>query len=225
MRQKGFTLIELIVVIAIISILAVSSILGLNSLMDRDVGTVSRDFASNVRYLFDHAALTNSYIKIEFDFEENKYSSKASTERFLLFDTASERFKKREEAIIEAEKKEAEKLSLFEEQSISTVKRFKQGNFESITADETLNFEVKLPENIKIKSVYTDFYGDYISSGKAEIIIFPNGKIQESIFVFQEGEEEDEDSVISVKISPYSGDIDMILGVFDLSELENHEDD
>ncbi len=212
---------------AIISILAVSSILGLNSLMDRDVGTVSRDFASNIRYLFDHAALTNSYIKIEFDFEENKYSSKASTERFLLFDTTTDRFKKREEMIAENEKREAEKLSLFEEQSIATVKRFKQANFEAITVDESLNFDIKLPENIKIKSVYTDFYGEYISSGKAEIVIFPNGKIQESIVVFQEGEDDDEseDSIISVKISPYSGEIDMILGVFDLSELENHEDD
>lgn len=227
--KKGFTLVELMVVIAIISIMSFTALMSFNSLFDKDINTTAREFASNVKFLFDNASVTSSYIKIEFNFEENKYTTFASKDRVMLFGKKKkivdgkfeeeDSLKKRAEKIEEEEKNAKDKTSLFETNTYQSVKRFKQGAFEEVESNDDFNFSVKLPENIRIAGVYNDSYEDFVSKGTAEIIIFPNNFIQKSVIVFQVAETEEYMSLI---INPLTGLSEIVDSFY---EPEKEDDD
>lgn len=227
--KKGFTLVELMVVIAIISIMSFSALMSFNSLFDKDINTTAREFASNVKFLFDNASVTSAYIKIEFNFEENKYTTFASKDRVMLFGKKKkivdgkfeeeDSLKKRAEKIEEEEKNAKDKTSLFETNTYQSVKRFKQGAFEEVESNDDFNFSVKLPENIRIAGVYNDSYEDFVSKGTAEIIIFPNNFIQKSVIVFQVAETEEYMSLI---INPLTGLSEIVDSFY---EPEKEDDD
>jgi len=240
--RSGFTLIELMVVILIIGVLATTATMGFASIFSKDSNEIARNFVSNVKYLFDRANFTNSYIRIEFDLEKNTYKVTASKDRVLLFGKKrevalgkieiSDTEKKRKELVEEEEKKADEAFSLFNEPtdedaigiiSQHTMKRYKGARFDNILTDEDLNFSINIPENVKIAGVYTEYYSDYVKSGKAEIIIFPNNYIQRSVVVFQDV---DTENFISVLIEPYSGYSEVKNEFYQLSnEEEEVEDD
>jgi prepilin-type N-terminal cleavage/methylation domain-containing protein len=246
MDKRGFTLIELMVVIFIIGLLGATMTMGFSSVMSKDANDVAREFISNIKYLFDRANLTDSYIRIEFDLDKNTYKVTASKDRVLLFGKKrevalgkieiSDKEKKRNEEIKEEEKKADEAFSLFEkevkekndEEDLNTIisehsmKRYKQAHFDSIMTDEDLNFTVDIPENVIIEAVYTEYYTDYVTHGKAEIIIFPNNYIQRSVIVFKNA---DEDDYISVLIEPYSGYSEVRNGYYKLSDEEEEVED
>jgi len=248
-RRYGFTLIELMVVIFIIGLLATTATMGFASVFSKDNRDIAVEFVSNVKYLFDRANFTSSYIRIEFDFEKNKYTVTASKDRVLLFGKKrevalgqieiSDKEKKRAEMIEEEEKRKEEARSSFEREaekndeeddgvfryfSEHSMKRYQSARFDKIMVDEDVNFTVDIPENVVIAAVYTEYYTDYVTSGKAEIIIFPNNYIQRSVVVFQN---KDSDDFVSVLIEPYSGYSEIRNGYYKLSEEEEEieEDD
>jgi prepilin-type N-terminal cleavage/methylation domain-containing protein len=243
--RSGFTLIELMVVIVIIGVLATTATMGFTSIFSKDKDEIARDFVSNIKYLFDRANFTNSYIRIEFDFEKNTYEVSASKDRVLLFGKKREvalgkieiddKEKKRNEEMQEEEKKADEAFSSFEQNqpekenddtlgiiSEHSMKRYKSARFDKIMVDEDLNFTINIPQSVKIAGVYTEYYSDYVTSGKAEIIIFPNNYIQRSVVVFQDV---DSDEYVSVLIEPYSGYSEVKNGYYQLSDEEEEVED
>ncbi len=242
--RRGFTLIELMIVIVIIGVLGTTITMGFSSMFSKDSNEIARDFISNVKYLFDRANFTNSYIRIEFDFEKNTYKVAASKDRVLLFGKKrevalgkieiSDKEKARSEKINEEEEKANDAFSSFTQNqtedddtlgiiSEHSMKRYKSARFDKIMVDDDLNFTINMPETVKIAGVYTEYYSDYVTSGSAEIIIFPNNYIQRSIVVFQDVENDD---YISVLIEPYSGYSEVKKGYYQLSnEEEEVEDD
>ncbi len=247
-NRSGFTLVEVMIVIFIIGILSATVTIGFTSIFSKDSREIALDFTSNVKYLFDRANFTNSYVRIVFDFKKNTYEVSASKERVLLFGKkrkvalgeVQENIKeeKRKELIEEEEKKASEANSFIKSStplfnnnennnvpifSQHSMKRYKSARFDKILVDEDLNFDVEIPKNVKIAGVYTEYYDDYVTEGKAEIIIFPNSYIQRSIVVFQDVNSED---YISVLIEPYSGYSKIIGEYYKLSkEEEEIEDD
>ena len=242
MKKQGFTLIELMVVILIIAILGTTATMGFASVFSKDKRDIAREFVSNIKYLYDRAALTGSYIRIEFDFEKNNYTVTASKERVLLFGKKrevsmgkiklSDAEEKRNEAVEEEEKAANDAFSSFDKPtddndigiiSEHTMKRYKSARFDKIMVDDDLNFTVKIPEDVKIAGVYTEYYEDYITSGKAEIFIFPNNYIQRSVIILKD---KDEDDYLSILIEPFSGYSKIINDYYKLSnEKEEVEDD
>ncbi len=243
-KRSGFTLIELMIVIVIIGVLGTTATMGFTSIFSKDSNEIARDFISNVKYLFDRANFTNSYIRIEFDFEKNTYTVSASKDRVLLFGKKREvalgqieiddKEKKRKEMMKEEEERADDAFSSFTQNqsedddtlgiiSEHSMKRYKSARFDKIMVDEDVNFTINIPESVKIAGVYTEYYSDYVTSGKAEIIIFPNNYIQRSVVVFQDV---DSDDYISVLIEPYSGYSEVKKGYYQLSnEEEEVEDD
>lgn len=242
--RSGFTLIELMIVIVIIGVLGTTITMGFSSIFSKDSNEIARDFISNVKYLFDRANFTDSYIRIEFNFEKNTYKVTASKDRVLLFGKKREvalgkieindKEKTRTEKINEEEEKANDAFSSFTQNqtedndtlgiiSEHSMKRYKSARFDKIMVDDDLNFTINMPKTVKIAGVYTEYYSDYVTSGTAEIIIFPNNYIQRSIVVFQDVESDD---YISVLIEPYSGYSEVKKGYYQLSnEEEEVEDD
>ena len=241
-QKKAFTLVELMVVIFIIAVLGTTATMSLASAFSKDSSDIAREFVSNIKYLYDRAALTNSYIRIEFDFEKNEYTVSASKDRVLLFGkkrevalgktVLSEKEEKRNEKIKEEEQRANDAFSSFtpvndEENALPlekhTMERYQSAKFDKIMSDEDLNFNVKIPEDIKIAGVYTEYYEDYVKAGKAEIFIFPNNYIQRSVVVLHDTDSEE---YISILVEPFSGYSKVINEYYKLSnEVEEIEDD
>jgi len=240
-QKKAFTLVELMVVIFIIAILGTTATMSFASAFSKDSSDIAREFVSNIKYLYDRAALTNSYIRIEFDLEKNEYTVSASKDRVLLFGkkrevalgktVLSDEEEKRNEKIKEEEEKANNAFSSFtksnDEDSLAlsehTMKRYQAARFDKIMADDDLNFTVKIPEGVKIAGVYTEYYEDYVKSGKAEIFIFPNNYIQRSVIVLNDVDDEE---YVSILVEPFSGYSKVINGFYKLSnEVEEVEDD
>jgi len=241
-KQKAFTLIELMVVIFVVAILGTTATMGLASAFSKDSSDISRELVSKIKYLYDRAALTSSYIRIEFDFEKNEYTVSASKDRVLLFGQkrdvssgklqVSDEEKKRNELIEEEEKIANEAFALFtppeDEDALGIIsdhsmKRYKAARFDKIMADEDLNFTVTLPEGIKFAGVYTEYYEDYVTSGKAEIFIFPNNYVQRSVIIIHDTDSEEYKSIL---VEPYSGYSEVRNDYYKLSdEKEEVEDD
>jgi general secretion pathway protein H len=72
--QRGFTLLELIVVIFIISLLAGAVFPSFSGMEDRQISSDARMVASLMRYLNDSSAASKETISLEFDFRESVLS-------------------------------------------------------------------------------------------------------------------------------------------------------
>src|SRR5207244_3352136 len=80
----GFTLIEVLLVLAILGIMAGLGMRGLKSLAKSDLrGSTSR-LSGAVRYLFDRASTTGKYHRLVIDLDAGKYWAEVSDDRFYL---------------------------------------------------------------------------------------------------------------------------------------------
>lgn len=68
-RSQGFTLIEVAVVTAIIALMMVGATLGLRSLTRADLRSATSRTAASMRYAFDRATMTGSYMRVALDME------------------------------------------------------------------------------------------------------------------------------------------------------------
>ncbi len=240
--RSGFTMIELMVVIVIVALLSMSAI-STTGIFTPDGTDSARKLAANIKYLFDQAALSNSYIRIYFNFEKNSYEVSASRDRVLLFGKKrevsnglleqSEEMKKRQELLEKEAETEQEQQRYFDDQSsslfdedeidpsflpvlsVSAMKRYQGAKFDPIGGDDELNFKVTLPQGVKIAAVYNDHYEDYVTVGEAELFIFPNGTMQRGIVVFYEVESEE---YCSLLINSEDGRSEIVDGYYSLDQ-------
>jgi len=82
--HSGFTLIEILVVLAIVGILAGLSIRGLRSLARSDLRASVSHLSGAIRYLFDRASTTGQYHRLVIDIETGRYWAEVSDDMFYL---------------------------------------------------------------------------------------------------------------------------------------------
>src|SRR5215470_2099673 len=83
-RQRGFTLIEIMVVLAIVSLMLTGVIVSARSLAKTDLRSSSSQMASGIRYLFDRARSTGKYYRLVIDLDAGRYWAEVSDDRFLM---------------------------------------------------------------------------------------------------------------------------------------------
>jgi len=83
-RERGFTMIEMMVVIAIIALLVTASTLTLRNLLRSDLRSAARRTAAAMRFAFDRATLTGTYVRLVFDIDKGEIWAEASDQRVSL---------------------------------------------------------------------------------------------------------------------------------------------
>src|SRR5579884_2325789 len=83
-RERGFTLIEVMVTLAIVSLFIGGVIASARSLAKSDLRSVSSQMASGIRYLFDRARSTGKYYRMVIDLDTGRYWAEESDDRFYM---------------------------------------------------------------------------------------------------------------------------------------------
>lgn len=180
----GFTLIELIVVIAIMAMIVMGLVTGVRRISDKNLKQTAIRLSSTVRYLYDKAAMDGLYIRLVFDLGEEKqsYYVEASTDPVVVAKDDSE--KKRDSDTDKDEKKAAAEEALEKGEGDSS-----KGDKYAIKpaapkfgkVDSFLLKEVKLPAGVRIKDICVEHRKVPIDQGSEFIYFFPNGYVEYAI--------------------------------------------
>ena len=216
--DRGFTLIEVLIVVTIGAILAGLAIRGLRSLRKADLREASAQMSGAMRYLFDRASTTGKIHRIVIDMETGTYWAEVSDDRFYIprEETVEqlqaredkeaaedeEAAQKRERAAREAESgKSAGANSSFDLSKLDVADfRPKRARFASFK-DLALK-PVKL-KKAKIRSVYTPRVTEPLTSGRAYVYFFPLGQTEPAIITLTAPDSDD--TIYSLVVHPITG--------------------
>lgn len=82
--QGGYSLIEIMIVMAIGGLLAGGAIVGFRSLLRSEIRSTATKLAAAIRYSYDRAISTGAYYRLHINFEDNTYRLEKADARVLL---------------------------------------------------------------------------------------------------------------------------------------------
>jgi general secretion pathway protein H len=218
MRRRGFTLLELVIVIAIIGLLLGSAVIAVGSLTGTKAKEASAELAGTIRLLYDSAALTGRTCRLVFDLpqakdDDGKVKYHAECAKGAL--TAS-RDRDAELKEVERIKKENERnprraeersrykpLNSDDAPTLQELQAREKDRVEQAAKYDTFaTEEVKdkvLPGAVRL-SVWTRHQRDPVKAGTAYLYFFPQGFTERAQIVLKQG-----DNAWTVKLSPLTG--------------------
>jgi general secretion pathway protein H len=216
--QRGFTLIEIIVVIAIVGLIMGLGIKGFRSLARSDLRAASTRLAGTMRFLFDRASTTGKVHRLVLDLENGRYWAEASDDKFFIpRDSESpEALARREE--MEAQEDEEKRAKLEKEAAARAAQassgagsfdlsKIEVGEFKPkrarFAAFKELAFKAQtLKKSLVLRSVYTPRVTDPVTAGRAYIYYFPLGQTEPSIVTLSD---QGAEAIFSLVVHPLTG--------------------
>jgi general secretion pathway protein H len=182
--QGGFTLLEIMVVLAIIGVVMGIAVQGVRSFANSDLRASSTKMAGAIRYIFDRASTTGRIHRLVIDFEERKYWAEASDDHFYIGHERETEETRRLDA--EAQAREAEEKARQSELAGGTdspavdISRYQPQEFRPKRAEFSAFKEiavkaVTLPRTVKLAGLFTPRLAEPQGTGRAYIYFFPLG--------------------------------------------------
>ena len=181
-HQDGFTLIEMIVVVAIIALMSIFILPNVSSYFQLNLNSATRAMASTIKETFNQTALTSRVFRIAYDLKKNEYWVEGGTSSILL-DTQATREKE------ERKKKLSTKIG-------DTVEASPFNLDKNVTRKK-----VGLPNGVTFEDIITEHDKDPIKDGVVYTHFFPQGITEQAIIHLQD----QADHHISLVISPLIG--------------------
>jgi general secretion pathway protein H len=211
--HSGFTLIEILVVLAIVGLLAALSIRGLRSLARSDLRASVSHMSGAIRYLFDRASTTGKYHRLVIDLDQGKYWAEVSDDQFYLPRDPETETSQKKLAQLEArlDEKEAQRKEMAEASGDIDMTKVLPMDFRPKRArfgafKETALKPVTL-KNTEVMDVFTPRMADPITKGRAYIYFFPLGQTEPAIVHLSDPTEE---TIYSLVVHPMTGRVRII---------------
>lgn len=242
-RQRGMTLIEIMIVIGVLALMVGMVIIGFGAGRNAEVSRTTTQLANLVRYGYDKARVTGDYYRLQINLDENTISLQQGDDRMYLpatdrdgkiievdeskLEDQADRDKRAEEAYNRSVQAEiyaggsggggggADELDPYRVGK-KTVPRRKPPLFDSFEDENSLSDlakPIKLPEGVKINYVRTADDVQPITEGEASLFFFPRGRTQEAHIQL---EDEEVEARYTIKVQPLTGRVTIVDGHEDL---------
>lgn len=169
----GFTLLELLVVIALIGLMAVFAIPSVTSLFKVSLNSSAREMGSIVKEAYNASVMTGKVHRLVYNFKDQTYWVEAGP-RTVLLDTAES--KEREErrkrfATLAQQEKMKEEQAVFQMAKAITRKK------------------VELPRGVEFEDILSEQGNDPISQGTTYTHFFPHGLTEQTTIHLKDNSE------------------------------------
>jgi general secretion pathway protein H len=216
-RERGFTLVEVMVVIAIIAVVVGLGARGLRSLAKSDLRESSAHLSGAMRYLFDRASTTGKMHRLVLDMETDQYWAEVSDDRFYIPREAEseQAMRRREDREADEDEEEQKRLdraaknydnSSTPASSSFDLSKLEVGDFKPKRARFAAFKEVAIKpvklKKAKIRSVYTPRLTEPLTSGRAYVYFFPLGQTEPAIITLSS---DDGPPIYSLVAHPITG--------------------
>jgi general secretion pathway protein H len=198
-RPSGFTLIELIVVVAVAAILTAAAVPALNAVTGANARAAAGELAGAMRYLFDTAALRRQTCRLAIDIDGGTWWAECTRDRFTLSreKSTAQRREEDDEDLADRfpDERDAEKRRL--------LARAKFGQF-----SDRLARKRSLPGSVKFEGVWSEHQREPFDRGMAYVYFFPQGRAEEARVPVVDG-----DNAYTVVLRAFTGRASVVLGV------------
>lgn len=190
-RNKfGFSLLEMLVVIAIIAMVMGVAVVRLSGVLGIDMKRATNRFASTIRYVYNFSITKNLYVRLVCDLEKQAYYIEATRDPYRVDKDVS---------FSDIEGKEKEKGS----EKAGSLERLEPAPVSFSEAQSKLLKPTALPKGVFFKDVYVEHMPMPVEAGKVAIHFFPNGRVERAIINLRD---KDDSRNYSLSINPMTGD-------------------
>ncbi len=202
-NSRGFTLIELIVVVAVMAVITVAVVTGVGNVRGASVQSETGKIAVSVRYLYNLTVLSGKVHRLVFDLDKRMYWGEEQTS-----DDPCQQF------LLPGEGEEAEAKKRAKKKPKKTAKGGKMVEEEPAKMDagftelkSRLLSKYTMDKGISIAGVMTSHQNEPLKKGVAYLYFFPNGTTENAlIWVKGDGAAEDDDAdVMTVEVKALQG--------------------
>jgi general secretion pathway protein H len=231
--QAGFTLLEMMIVLALVALLTGSVVIGFRAFTKSELRGSSAKLAGAIRYLFDRASATGKMHRLVLDFDEGKYWAEASDDRFFAPRERETDESREKEVEAEAELAKARAEGRVDENGEVTSgdeidpSRYqptewkpKKARFEKF-AEKSLK-TVELKGGIKLAGLFTARYARPISTGKGYLYFFPLGQTEPAVVHISD---EEGQTFYSLLVHPLNGRVQITAGYVEPRVDEQFDDE
>jgi general secretion pathway protein H len=218
--SSGFTLIEVVIVLAIVGLIFSLGIKGFKSLARSDLRSSAAHLSGSMRFLFDRASTTGKVHRLVLDLEGARYWAEVSDDKFFApRDSESPESLRRRETLEAEEDEEAQakrekaeqeaaaKYSSSSKDSSFDMAKLEMGEFKPKRArfaafKDLVIKPVKLKNTTVLRSVYTPRVDEPLTSGRAYIYFYPLGQTESAIITLSD---KDGETIYSLVAHPVTG--------------------
>jgi general secretion pathway protein H len=193
-RMRGYTLIELLIVIAIIAILSAAAVPALNSVTGANSRAAASELAAGARYLFDTASLRHQTCRLALDLDGRAWWAECAQERPAEGDGAPSADEESALADRFPDERNAEKRKL--------LARTTFGQF-----SDRLARKRKLPGNAAFSEVWSEHVKEPVTKGMAYVYFYAQGQAEAARVPIVDG-----DNVYSVVTQAFTGRARVVTG-------------
>jgi len=209
----GFTLLEILIVIAVLALVMGSAVRGFRALAKSDLRASAKKLSGAARYLFDRASTTGKTHRLVIDLDSGVYWAEVSDDKFYLpreKETLASRLRAKQDLEEELRRRELEVQNVPLDQVFDASKyqpkEWKPKRAEFAAFRETVVKRVKL-KHAKVGLVYTPRLYDAQTDGQASIYFFPMGQVEPAIIQVSD---ESGENVYSLVFHPLTGRVEVV---------------
>jgi prepilin-type N-terminal cleavage/methylation domain-containing protein len=190
-REGGFTLLEMMIVLALVALMMTVAVQGVRSFANSDLRSSSTKLSGAIRYLFDRASTTGKIHRLVIDFQQRRYWAEVSEDRFYIGpqrETDDTRQQAAEEQAREDEEKQRQDEQQANDPQAVDITRYQPKEFRPKRAQfsafkEVAVKPVELPKTVKVAGLFTPRLAQPQATGRGYIYFFPLG-LSEAAQVF-----------------------------------------